>query len=234
MAQNRTLEFIGYAYGNTPVSLNAQINGTTVFSGEVPTVDTPITPPPVDLSGNPVLFSIPDSPLYPTDFSGTYPMTVSVTNGYGVVMGMVLSNYMKGVSVTSTATLDNSTIDGTTLTVGTVTSGTIEIGMVLHGTGIVGNTVIVGGSASTWTVNTSQTVPATTITAELGAYIPGNATGFLNCDQSQPVSDPRSNVVINGVGQTPPRPPNGTYQWTVNTGGTIDCDLTVTLGNVAA
>jgi len=57
-------------------------------------------------------------------------------------------------------------ISGTTLTVASLTSGTIAIGQVITGTGITANTYIIGGSASTWTVSTSQTVGSgTTITA---------------------------------------------------------------------
>lgn len=160
MAQNRTLQFIGYAYGNTPVSLTAEINGTQVFSGEVPTIDTEIPPPPNDLSGATALFTLTDSPLFPVDFSGTYPMTVSVDNGYGIVIQNVLLNYM------------------------------------YH------------------------------------ANVPGNATDFYSCYNGDAgITDPRSDVTIDGVAQTVTRPPNGPWIWTVDTGSTLACNLNVSLGN---
>jgi len=230
MAQNRTLQFIGYAYGNAPVSLTAQINGTTVFSGEVSTINTEIPAPPNDLSNATALFSVVDSSLFPTDFSGSYPMTLTVTGGYGIVTENVLSNYMS--STVSFAQLDNSSINGTTLTVGSVSSGAIEIGQILSGNGVANNTAVVSGAGSTWTVNNSQTVGPISMYA--ASVVPGNATGFLDCNNSSPIGDPRSNVVIDGAAQTTDRPPNGTWTWVVNNGSTLACDLTVGLGNVAS
>jgi len=230
MTQNRTLQFLGYAYGNAPVSLTAQINGTTVFSGEVSTINTEIPAPPNDLSNATALFSVVDSSLFPTDFSGSYPMTLTVTGGYGIVVGDVLSNYMS--NTVSSAQLDNSSINGTTLTVGSVSSGAIEIGQKLSGPGVANNTAVVSGAGSTWTVNNSQTVGPISMYA--ASVVPGNATGFLDCNNSSPIGDPRSNVVIDGAAQTPDRPPNGTWTWVVNNGSTLACDLTVSLGNVAS
>jgi hypothetical protein len=223
MAQNRTLQFIGYAYGNTPVSLTAQINGTQVFSGEVSTIDTAIPPAPNDLSSAPALFTVEDSSLFPTDFSGSYPMTITVSNGYGIMLGPVLSNYML-----NTGYLANCSIDGTTLTVGSSTSGTIEPGQTILGNGVAAGTTIVSGSGSTWTVSISQTVATT----DMSSVIPGNATGFLNCTQNSPISDPRSDVTIDGIARTTTRPPDGTWLWVVNTGSTLACNLNVILGNV--
>jgi hypothetical protein len=70
-----------------------------------------------------------------------------------------------------TVQLTGSKITGTTLTVGSIKSGQVQIGLVLSGTGILANTVIVAnisgsGAGSTWTVNQTQTVAATDITGE--------------------------------------------------------------------
>jgi hypothetical protein len=226
MAQNRTLQFIGYAYGNTPVSLTAQINGTQVFSGEVSTIDTAIPPAPNDLSSATALFTVADSSLFPTDFSGSYPMTITVSNGYGILVGAVLSNYM--LNAGSSTQLANCSIDGTTLTVGSLTSGTIEPGQTLLGNGVAAGTTIVSGSESTWTVSISQTVATT----DMSSVITGNATGFLNCYQNYPMNDPRSDVTIDGIAQTTTRPPDGTWVWVVNAGSTLACNLNVSIGNV--
>ena len=91
---NRTIQFFGYAYGNAPVQLNAHINGELVFSGAVDTINEPLPAPPNDLTNAPVLFSVVDSPLFPTDFEGSYPMTVSVATGYGILLGNTYCNYM--------------------------------------------------------------------------------------------------------------------------------------------
>lgn len=242
MAENRTLQFLGLAYGNAPVLLNAHINGTVVFSGSVPATDADPYP-----SANPgIVLTQPlftaDTTLFPTDFSGAYPVTISVANGNAVVIGDVYSNYMLSGVVGTPAVMENSTITGTTLTVGTLTSGTIAIGQSLSGTDIVANTQITGGSDSTWTVNISQTVATTTITGQSRTPIPGNATAFSACYVNQTPTngtnppDPRANVTIDGIPQTraAPTPETmGPNNWPINAGSTLAFDLTVSLGNVA-
>lgn len=57
----------------------------------------------------------------------------------------------------------NLTISGTTLTVVDLNGGgTVKPGMVISAAGLLPHTIIVSGSGSTWTVNKSQTVSATT------------------------------------------------------------------------
>jgi len=95
MATNRTINFYGYAYGDVPVQLNAHINGELVFSGAVTTLNEsmPATSG-LDLSGAPILFSIPDSALFPVEFAGTYPLTLSVATGDGILQCNTFCNYM--------------------------------------------------------------------------------------------------------------------------------------------
>lgn len=97
MAQNRTFQFYGLGYGETPVSITASINSTQVFSGEIPTANVGIvpqpTPSPVEQD---VLFSIDNNALLNTDFAGSLPMTIVVTGGSGVIFGEILSNYYQG------------------------------------------------------------------------------------------------------------------------------------------
>lgn len=235
MTENRTLQFMGYAYGNAPVLLNAHINGTIVFSGEVPTLDTPFPPQPQDMSPGPALFSVENSPLFSTDFSGSYPMTISVATGNGILLQNVNCNYMSTSQTVTEAVIDNSTITGNVLTVGTLISGTLAVGQWLTGNGVALGTAIKNSSGSDWIVNVHQTVEATTITASADEQISGNATAFFDCyfDPTTGEGDPRSNIIIDGVEQPHPIPPTGTYTWQVWPGSTISCDLNVSLGNVA-
>jgi len=62
---------------------------------------------------------------------------------------------------TPTTAIFTGSISGTTLTVTNIQSGTIAIGQVLFGLGVNQETVITGGSGLSWTVNLSQTTPAT-------------------------------------------------------------------------
>lgn len=99
MAANRTFQFYGIGYGNTPVTVTARVNSTEIFSGEIATIDQPFDPvpyPPPEIASTTVLFSLTDSALLNTDFAGSLPMTVVVTGGEGVMFGEIESNYYLG------------------------------------------------------------------------------------------------------------------------------------------
>ena len=99
MAANRTFQFYGIGYGNTPVTVTARVNSTEIFSGEIATIDQPIDPVPYptpDIANTTVLFSLADSALLNTDFAGSLPMTVVVTGGEGALFGVIESNYYQG------------------------------------------------------------------------------------------------------------------------------------------
>ena len=237
--ENRTLQFYGFAYGNSNVSLTATINGTTVFSGEVPTINSPVPAPPVDFSNEIILFSIENSTLFPTNYSGAYPMSIAVSGGYAAAFKGINCNYMLTGNVTATTVMENSSITGNVLTVGTVSSGTVAIGQLLTGTDVLAGTRIKSGSDTTWIVNHDQSVPSTTITGIQYNTIPGNATAYFECYDGTPTNsentpDPRSSVTIDGVAQVPPLVTSkGVWTWQVPTGSTIAYNLNVSLGNCA-
>ena len=235
----RTLQFYGLAYGDSNVSLTATINGTTVFSGEVPTINSPVPAPPVDFSNEIILFSIENSTLFPTNYSGAYPMSIAVSGGYAAAFNGINCNYMLTGNVTATTVMENSSITGNVLTVGTVSSGTVAIGQLLTGTDVLAGTRIKSGSGANWIVNYSQTVPNTTITGELITLVPGVADEYQLCYKGLPVNsdatpDPRSSVTIDGVSQVPPLVPSqGVWTWIVPNGSTIAYNLNISLGNCA-
>ena len=105
MAQNRTFQFMGIGYGNA--SITASIQGTEIFSGPVTSVNEVFVPwsrPPVDQDAHVVLFTLDNSELLNTDFSGTVTMTIVVTGGDGVEFGKVNSNWYLGRTNGATAT----------------------------------------------------------------------------------------------------------------------------------
>jgi len=230
---NRTLQFYGMAYGDVPVQLNAHINGELVFSGPVATTAGDLPPQPIDISSAPVLFSIADSALYPTSYSGAYTMTVSVATGSGIAIGPVWSNYQQPIS--SNQVEFSGSISGTTLTVSSVTEGAVTIGQQLYGTGVTDGTTIVAGNGSSWVVSASQTVGEITIKG--GISVSGTADVFDGCYFGTPINsegtvDPRSSVQINGVQQVPPlEKSTGSWTWVVNSGSTIECNLNVAAGS---
>jgi hypothetical protein len=86
---------------------------------------------------------------------------VNITdNGVNVYIVDGTYRYTWRISSPSTA-IFTGRISGTTLTVSNIQSGTIAIGQALFGVGVSQETVITGGSGTTWTVNVSQTVSAT-------------------------------------------------------------------------
>jgi hypothetical protein len=236
---NRTIQFHGYAYGSEPVQLNAHINGQLVFGGAVNTIDQPMPGPDLDMTNAPVLFSVENSSLFPTDFGGSYPLTISIATGSGVALCSVSSNYIP-VEQGDTPRFIG-TIDGTTLTVSSYISTTNRImpGMVLStdtNPDVVPGTTIISGSDMIWTVDTSQTVAE----SEMGAVIliptPGNDTTFGYCFQTGPTNsentkDCFSSVFIDGVQQVPPLPTStGVWQWQLLQGSTLSCNLNVSVG----
>lgn len=246
---NRTLQFYGYAYGNVPVQLNAHINGELVFSGAVDTLDQPVVIPP-DMKNAPVLFTVENSALFPVDFSGSYPMTVSVAVGDGIQLGNIFSNYMPTSNIptyTDIVEMANVSITDTTLTVGSVQAGTIKVGQVLSATTPSGEfipnvvatgTTIVSGSGLSWTVDISQTVTTQQYVAG-GIPVPQDPTNFSMCYiNSTPVNsegtpDPRSSVTIDDIVQVPPNPVSvGVWTWTVPQGSTISCNLNISPGSL--
>jgi hypothetical protein len=93
---NRTLKFLGTAYGDSDVTIKATIDNVVVYNSTVTTLDEP---PPVSediVKPQPVLFSVENSDQFPTTFAGTLTMTVEVTGGEIAFLDQVLCNYMTG------------------------------------------------------------------------------------------------------------------------------------------
>lgn len=96
------------------------------------------------------------------------------------------------VSVDEPKAVFTGSISGTSGTITNVTSGTVAIGQNLIGTGISANTVITDVGAGTFTVNNSQTVSSTTITASASSFPLGRtAVSGLDerSDRGAPVGD---------------------------------------------
>ena len=106
-----------------------------------------------------------------------------VDNGVNVYIVDGTYRYTWRISSPSTAIFTGS-ISGTTLTVTNIQSGTIAIGQALFGVGVSQETVITGGSGSSWTINVSQTVSATLMNSSTaytftGVLTTGSTNGNL-------------------------------------------------------
>lgn len=123
------------------------------------------------------------NPKYGT-FYNTTDETVGVINTpYPLIFNVTdLSN---GVSVPATTGVVTASIATTTMTVTAVTSGVLSIGQTITGTGVTAGTRIIAfvsgtGGTGTYTVDKSQTVASTTITATKSSRITVAADGVYN------------------------------------------------------
>jgi len=109
--------------------------------------------------------------------------------------GMFLRGW---ATATSTAATFSGSISATTLTVAPTPTGLIQAGDVLSGTNVVANTKIViqltgtAGGAGTYTVDTSQTVTSTTITASVPDA--GRTIGSAQSDASRRLTGAITNI----------------------------------------
>ena len=92
---NRNLQFYGFAYGDTPVSLDVKVNGQQVFLNTVSTIPGEVPIDTHDIVCDQILFEVDGTSLFPTTFSGSYSHSIEVSGGDGILIGPVLSNYMQ-------------------------------------------------------------------------------------------------------------------------------------------
>ena len=126
-----------------------------------------------------------------------------------------------------TSAVFQGTISGTTLTITRLISGTIAANQSLFGVGVLGETVIVSGSGSTWTINQTQTVStaiqmnsasvAGVITASTSGTtltVSAVTSGTIYPGQTITGTGVTANTIINALG-------SGTVlSYTIATGGT--------------
>jgi len=99
MAANRTFQFHGIGYGDSPVTVTASVNSTQIFSGTITTLPgnlpVPDYPTPQEAYDT-VAFTLVDSALLNTDFAGSLPMTIEISGGNGVILTDIFCNYYQG------------------------------------------------------------------------------------------------------------------------------------------
>lgn len=123
------------------------------------------------------------NPKYGTFYNMTDETVGVINTPYPLVFDITdLSN---GVSVPITTGVVTASIATTTMTVTAVTSGVLSIGQTITGTGVTAGTRIIAfvsgtGGTGTYTVDKSQTVASTTITASKQTRITVAADGVYN------------------------------------------------------
>lgn len=123
------------------------------------------------------------NPKYGTFYNVTTETVGIVNTAYPINFDTTdLSN---GVTAAITAAVVTGSIATTTLTVTAVTSGTLSIGQVISGTGVTSGTRIIAfvsgsGGTGTYTVDKSQTVASTSISATKQSRLTVTADGVYN------------------------------------------------------
>lgn len=124
-------------------------------------------------------------------------------NGVNVYIVDGAYRYTWRISDPATAVFRGS-ISGTTLTIASVSSGTIAIGQQVLGIGVANETVITGGSGTSWTVNISQTVAAESMSSvTVGAVFTGAITGTTLTVASVASGTLYVGQTVQGAGVTP-------------------------------
>jgi hypothetical protein len=100
---NRTLQFLGGAYGNSNVTITATIDNVIVFNSTVATLDQEAPSTGDVTKPMPVLFSVENSDQFPVDFAGSKSMSVAVSGGDSVILDSVLCNYMLNATASNVA-----------------------------------------------------------------------------------------------------------------------------------
>ena len=216
---NRTIQFLGQGYaptGTDPIVITATLDGNVVYTGNIPTLyttDVDHTP-----DGQVVLFTC----ELPVDFAGTLPMSVLLDSpvGVDVFFEQINSNYMSifnpvytqseiGVLIDPSSTRAEKVAIYTAKAVPPLSPA--EIALLNNGT-----------LAEQTAILTAHNV---TISVSSGPDTFASVNGY---------TEPRSNVVINGIPRTRRDTPSGTWGWEIEFlaegSGTFEFDLTAIAG----
>jgi hypothetical protein len=211
---NRTFKFYGSGYGLTPVNITATFAGTTIFSGDIPTVNSNT----VSLSDNTFLFQGGEVPV---DFQGSVPMEITVNSGTGFFVA-VESNYTMSPNPVFTSEQYAQLIDPTTPA---ETQLTI-VEPLANPPFSADEIAFISNPASDYAI-----VKDVLQSHGVLPYIKNGpsifTTGFSD-------GDCRSNVTIDGEPQVVPVPrpdgKTGDWGWTVNQSSVLACNIDIVTG----
>lgn len=210
---NRTIQFLGLAYGSTPATLTATADGSAVFSGSLTTLDQPVPAlPNLELTNTTgLLFGL----ELDTAFSGNVAVSCQVTNGV-VIFAQTQCNYVaianpiytpEQISILADNSADRAEKIAIYKSVEAVPPLSAE------------DTAIIDNPDTPWTV-----ISTIRNAHNLAAQINGGAGAWQLMNP-----DPRLTVLINGVPQevSPTPAEDGFWWYTVSSGSTLSFTLQV-------
>ena len=205
---NRTVQLLGQGYGASPAEITVTVNGNTVFSGTVNTVDQPLPVQPSDQMLDDVLcaFEIDGA------ITGLIPMTCTVS-AQTVIFTKILSNhvYINNPVYTQQQidTLNDPTVPWADKTAIWSTEANPPF--------------------SQQDIDTLNDPAVSWPTKEAILVAHNCSTGInsgANTYGSVASTDPRNSVTVDGVVQTPDRGDlDGVWWWTINSGSTLGYQL---------
>ena len=194
----RTIQFHGQGYGATPVNATVTFDGTQIYNGPIPTILGPYNPNAQDL-----LFSTTIS----TDFSGTKPVTISLTGGAMMFTTVFVNYVITEPNPAYTAEQYAVVNDGT---VARSEKLPIWQAVAVPPLSAEDETVLLNG--------TYDEMQPVLIAHNLEYNINNNTETFGG---AYGAGDSRTDVTINGVPQTAPPDSQGDFSWFVPVDGTI-------------
>jgi hypothetical protein len=213
---NRTLRFYGKGFGSTPATMDVVLDGTTIFSGPVTTVDETFNTAEVP-SWPASYYDVNFTAELPVLFTGLKPMTVTVTNGT-IVVGQITANYQGIPNPVWTTEEFNALND--------INSSTAEERLAIRSAKAVPEFSQVDLDIIAGTDQTAKQVVY--VTHGVATYV-GDPTLW---DDTPAGIDSRVDTVLNGVSVTPDRLPdeNGTWSWSLYSGDTLAYNLDIVAG----
>jgi len=209
----RTVQILGMGFGANPTQITATANGTQVFSGTVTTVNQPAPAMPnfALVPDQVVMFSF----EIDTAFTGLIPMTCTVDSGT-VIFGEILANYIA---------VPNPVYSSEQLAV--ITDPAVPFSQKLTIYTAVANPPF---SAEELAILQNPSVPYDPTKTDIlnshgcALMVSGGSTQYGEIDNT----DPRANVYVDGLQQTPDHSElAGPWWWQISSGSTLAYNLEV-------
>lgn len=217
----RTLKFFGSASGGPgQIFITAKINNNIMYSGTIPTEYSSIS---VLTQDQMVLFTC----EVPMDFAGTYPMIVYLDSSVAATVHFaeIKSNYMR---IPRTVAVYTPAQEEILNNPGATRSEKVAVAIECAVPPLTQEEIATLNSTDPTVGPTQRDI---IIAHNLSRYVSSKSDTWYAVNGS---SDPRSNVVINGVSAARGADPAGTWGWSVSfsgqTQGVIAYDLTVDSG----
>jgi hypothetical protein len=213
---NRTLRFYGKGFGSTPATMNVVMDGTTIFSGPITTVDEQFNT--ADVPGWPLsYYDVNFTAELPVLYAGLKPMTVTVTNGT-IVVGVIQANYQSIPNPVFTTEEFNQLAD--------INSSTAEERLAIRS----------AKAVPAFSQADLDIIAGSDLAAKQVVYVAHGVATYVGdptlWDDTIGVGDSRVDTVLNGVSTTPGRWPgeDGTWAWILYSGDTLAYNMQVTAG----